>query len=97
VTLRTMSSGSSGKRVITPEPSRSIFCLIRRIVACFYFDACDLGYLCIAAVKQISFVAVRNPSLACFVVRPRESALIDKGKDIEPPKNSPKTFIYYYR
>jgi hypothetical protein len=29
----TMSSGSSGKRVIVPEPSLSIFCLMRRIVA----------------------------------------------------------------
>lgn len=28
----TISSGSSGKRVTVPEPSRSIFCLIRRIV-----------------------------------------------------------------
>jgi hypothetical protein len=29
----TMSSGSSGKRVMVPEPSLSIFCLMRRIVA----------------------------------------------------------------
>ena len=28
----TMSSGSSGKRVIVPEPSLSISCLMRRIV-----------------------------------------------------------------
>ena len=27
-----MSSGSSGKSVIVPEPSRSIFCLMRRIL-----------------------------------------------------------------
>lgn len=29
----TISSGSSGKRVIVPEPSRSIFCFISRILA----------------------------------------------------------------
>lgn len=29
---RTMSSGSSGKRVIVPEPSRSMFCLMSRIL-----------------------------------------------------------------
>ena len=29
---RTISSGSSGKRVIVPEPSRSIFCFTRRIM-----------------------------------------------------------------
>lgn len=28
----TISSGSSGKSVTVPEPSRSIFCFIRRIV-----------------------------------------------------------------
>lgn len=28
----TMSSGSSGKRVMVPEPSRSIFCLISRMI-----------------------------------------------------------------
>ena len=28
----TMSSGSSGKSVMVPDPSRSMFCLIRRIV-----------------------------------------------------------------
>ena len=28
----TMSSGSSGKSVMVPEPSRSMFCLIRRMV-----------------------------------------------------------------
>lgn len=29
----TMSSGSSGKRVIVPEPSRSMFCLMSRILS----------------------------------------------------------------
>jgi hypothetical protein len=32
VARRTMSSGSSGKRVIVPEPSRSMFCLMSRIL-----------------------------------------------------------------
>ena len=35
----TISSGSSGKRVMVPEPSRSIFCLMRRIA----LNAADLG------------------------------------------------------
>jgi hypothetical protein len=29
----TISSGSSGKRVMVPEPSRSIFCFMRRILS----------------------------------------------------------------
>lgn len=33
ISLLTMSSGSSGNNVIVPEPSRSIFCLIKRIFA----------------------------------------------------------------
>lgn len=38
-----MSSGSSGKRVTVPEPSRSIFCFMRRIaVDIFVVDVvCD--------------------------------------------------------
>lgn len=27
-----MSSGSSGKRVMVPEPSRSMFCFMRRMI-----------------------------------------------------------------
>ena len=34
-----MSSGSSGKRVMVPEPSRSMFCLMRRILSLF----CEVG------------------------------------------------------
>lgn len=38
-----MSSGSSGKRVMVPEPSRSMFCFIRRIcgVKKIAFDNCE--------------------------------------------------------
>ena len=35
----TMSSGSSGNNVMVPEPSRSTFCLIRRMVCRYIGEA----------------------------------------------------------
>jgi hypothetical protein len=42
-----MSSGSSGKRVIVPEPSRSILCLMRRISS----SLCRFGGYCVSCVS----------------------------------------------
>ena len=37
----TISSGSSGRRVTVPEPSRSMFSLISRMSTVYNVDTCD--------------------------------------------------------
>lgn len=49
-----MSSGSSGRRVTVPDPSRSMFCFRRRILRCETFASYPLlfGRMCSSRWKE---------------------------------------------